>query len=322
MHSRCWYCGFHYVWGANGVTENLMCSNSREWHCWHSIGFPGPRAVDLLVAAICDQLPRLDQFDDQFAAMVALAGRELEEESAGDWKRLRADEKTHSREKANLLKTIKRSGPRPLLIEELDALEARGQDLLMRRHRLEHRRRSGLVLPEAPSVLRGMLEEEFGRLTRESPEFSTLMQKLVPDFFVYAVRRCDGGHLHPRAKVTLNLAGTYPDLNLLPGCHRLLTQELTLDLFDPPQPERIREASVRLAATGMKPTAIAREIKERPTATAVRNALGLHQKMLSCGLDNPYVVVSDPPDDYPKLRRHKNARYSFKPLPGYERPPL
>jgi hypothetical protein len=128
--------------------------------------------------------------------------------------------------------------------------------------------------------------------------------------------------LYPRAKVTLNLGGTYPDVNLVPGCEGLLTQELTLDLFDPPQRERIREDAVRLANLKLPAWKIAEAIKERPTATAVQNALALHRKMLSLGLDSPYVVVREPPEDYRKLRRHKHSRYVFQPMLGYERPPL
>jgi hypothetical protein len=41
----CWYCGRHHVWGGNGVTGNLMCSGSREWHCWNSVGYDGALAV-------------------------------------------------------------------------------------------------------------------------------------------------------------------------------------------------------------------------------------------------------------------------------------
>ena len=56
--------------------------------------------------------------------------------------------------------------------------------------------------------------------------------------------------------------------------------------------------------------------------TAVQNALALHRTMLALGLSTPYQVVLEPPEDYPKLRRHKHARYEFKPLDGYERPEL
>jgi len=139
---------------------------------------------------------------------------------------------------------------------------------------------------------------------------------------MYSVRLCDGGHLLPRAKITLNLAGSFPDVNLVPGLHHLLTREVTLDLFTPPQRELIREESVRLASTGMNPKAIAQTIDSRPTSTVVQDALALHRKMLSLGLDSPYALVLEPPDDYPKLRRHKHPRYVFQSLEGYERPSL
>jgi hypothetical protein len=29
QHARCWYCGWQYVWGGNGMAENLMCNGSR-----------------------------------------------------------------------------------------------------------------------------------------------------------------------------------------------------------------------------------------------------------------------------------------------------
>ena len=95
------------------------------------------------------------------------------------------------------------------------------------------------------AVLRGMTEEEFRRLACDSPAFGKLMRSLVPEFFVYAVRLCDGGHLLPRAKIRLNLGGTFPDLNLVPGMSELLTEVFTIDLFTPPQREQIREESVR-----------------------------------------------------------------------------
>jgi hypothetical protein len=44
--------------------------------------------------------------------------------------------------------------------------------------------------------------------------------------------------------------------------------------------------------------------------------------MLDLGLDDPYVMVTGPPDDIKKFRRHRNPRYRFTPLEGYEPPPL
>jgi len=299
-----------------------MCSNSREWHCWHSVGFSGPEAVEKLVAEICRQLSCLDQFDEQFAAMVTAAGSDLEGKIADDWRKLRRDEELHGKHRENLLATIKKLGPHDLLQAAIEAMNDDKNKLLLSRHRLEHHRPNRLELPESMAVLRGLLEDEFHRLAIDSPAFGKLMRRIVPEWYTYSVRLCDGGHLLPRAKIQLNLAGSFPDLNLVPGLDDLLTHKLTLDLFTPPQRERIREESIRLATTGMKPKAIARSIDERPTSTAVHNALALHRKMIALGLDSPYVVVLEPPDDYPKLRRHKHPRYTFQSRDGYEAPSL
>ena len=63
---RCWYCGQHHVWGGNGISGNLMCSGSREWHCWNSVGYDGALAVRKVRELITAELYELDGFDDQF----------------------------------------------------------------------------------------------------------------------------------------------------------------------------------------------------------------------------------------------------------------
>jgi hypothetical protein len=44
--------------------------------------------------------------------------------------------------------------------------------------------------------------------------------------------------------------------------------------------------------------------------------------MQELGLDTPDVLLQEPPDDYAKLRRHKNPKYRFEPLGDYERAAL
>ena len=322
LHARCWYCGHRYVWGANGMVKNLMCANSREWHCWHSIGFSGPEATEKLVAEIGRQLQRLDGFAGQFAAMVQNAGSSLEGKLDEEWHNLRHEEALQKKEEANLAAAIAKVGLDELLMQKLNEVKAKRPTLLLQRHRLEQRGKKQLVLPDSTATLLGMLEEEFRQLAFDSPAFGKLMQSLVPEFYVYAVRLCDGGHLLPRAKVRLNLGGNFSDINLVPGLAEMLTQDLTLDLFDAPQRERIRQEAVQLHSGGKGPKAISRMIAEKPTATAVQKALALHRQMLSRGLSTPYLALREPPDDYPKLRRHKHARYRFQPLDDYQPPAL
>jgi len=132
---------------------------------------------------------------------------------------------------------------------------------------------------------------------------------------------CGPGHPLPRAKIKLTLAGIVPDAALVPGLGELLTRELTLDLFErPPQRERIRVEAARLAAEGVPQRQIAARLTdERPKLPAVQEALALDRKMRELGLVRPYVLLTEPPEDYPKLRRHKNSQYRFMPRDGYER---
>jgi hypothetical protein len=171
--------------------------------------------------------------------------------------------------------------------------------------------------------LRSSLEKSFEELALESFDFGDLMQQLVPEFHVYSVRLCDGGHLLPRARVKLDLAGSVPDAEHVPALKNLLTRVITVDLFDrPPQRERIRDEAVRLVAKGLKSVEISRTIEERPKPAAVDRSLALDRMMNELGLKSPYVLVAEPPDDYPKLRRHRNPKYRFEPKEGYERPAL
>lgn len=322
LHARCWYCGFHYVWGANGIPDKLMCRNVRARQCWHSIGFSGAELTDRLSAEICKELGRLDGFDEQFTALVAESRRHVRDQFADPWEVLRRDETKFARDKDNLTASIKAAGPRPMLIEELDKIEIEEQKLLLRRHELENCSGRQLLLPPSTSALRQMLEDGLRELPAESKEFNDLLRKLVPEIYVYAVRMCDGGNLLPRAKVTLNLGGTFPDINVVPGAADLLRRELTIDLFDPWQRERIREEVARSTADGLTQRQIAATMKAKPTIDMIQDAVALQTRMDSLGITSPYVVMLEPPSEYPKLKRHLHARYNFQSRECYERPPL
>src|SRR5438034_10509988 len=102
-----------------------------------------------------------------------------------------------------------------------------------------------------------MINVEFHRLTVDLLDFGDLFRQLVPQMYVYLVRLCDGGHLLPRAKVRLNLVGSIVDAALVPGLQQLLSADLTLDLFETPSREAIRETVVALSAQGNEQREIA-----------------------------------------------------------------
>ncbi len=216
-------------------------------------------------------------------------------------------------------------GPRPLVKQELDAIEIEEGKLNLEKYQLDCMEQKRLELPESVDVLSELMRQEFTRLAIDSYEFADLMRSLISSFHVYLVRLVDGGHFFSRAKVVLNLAGTFPDINLVPALHTLVTKEVTIDLWDVPQQrEQIRLQAVRLAESDGSLTyeQIGQLTAPQVSDTAVGRALGLHKQMLASSLTDPWVVVHEPPDDYTKLRRHKNPEYQFQPLDGYTRPEL
>jgi hypothetical protein len=322
QHAKCWYCGRPYVWGANGVTENLMCSGSRESRCWNSIGFCGLSAASAVTRALHRELERLEGFDDQFRRLVD----DAESHGGTDAERRRAEldraVAAFATQRANLLDAITAYGPRPAFAEKLAELDAEERRLSLERRELERLQGRTPVLPRSMAELRQEFEEQARDLAADSPEFGALLRRLVPEFHVYLVRLCDGGHLLPRARATLSLAGVVPDSRHAPEVAAFLTRTVILDLFEPPQRERIRTEAVRLAVSGLDQREIARRLSEPATQAAVSQALALDCRMWGLGLDTPYVLVGSPPLDYPKLRRHLSPKYRFEPLPGYRAPEI
>jgi hypothetical protein len=297
-----------------------MCNGARRHRCWFSFGFCGADAASAIAAAVEAELDALEGFDAQLAELVELAGREGGAVMDRERDELRRDDEARAREQENLLATIGRVGPVPMIVERIAALEARSRELARRRTSLEVRGARAPKLPASAAEIRDLFSEKFRGLARDSPEFGDVLRRVVPEFHVYAVRLCDGGHPLPRARAVLNLAGIVPDARRAPGFTARLTRVLTLDLFRPPQRERIRAEAVRLSAEGWDQRRIARRLGV--TQPAVTNALILDRTMKGLGIGSPYVVMDGPPTDYPKLRRHLHPRYRFEAEEGYLHPAL
>lgn len=314
----CWYCGSHFVWGGNGITNHLMCARSREWKCWNSVGFSGPLFVERLMTALLDRLTVLEGFDAQFRTLIADSNQAQSVES--EMKKLRGDEDRLARDRENIVDAIAKYGPEPMFDERMASMARQAEILKAERYRLESLTRHQLEIPRSPSDLRGLMEQSLLQLSRESVDFGLIMREILPEFHVYLVRLCDGGHLLPRIQARLDLSGICPDARLINGLQPLMSSIITIDVFQPPQRERIRKESLKLISEGLQQREACRQIQEHPTQPALQNALSLHHKMEREGLKSPYVMVMSPPEDYKKLRRHKAKHFCFEPIEGYVPP--
>lgn len=310
QHAHCAYCGRKLYWGANGQAENLICSGGKDWKCWNSIGIDGKKVVDQVSALVIAEIAALDGFETQFRAIVEDARRSAKDPRIENLER---DQVELNRRKNNLLAALAECGPNPMLKEKLAELDAEAKELAGRFSQRDRLR--PVHLPDSPTELRRLLEEKFKALASGSWQFGDLLREIVPVVDIYLVRLLDGGHLFPRARVTVNLAGILPDADRAPQLKQLLTREVTLDVFDPPQREQIRKEAMRLKAKGFKQREIASRLGV--TQPAVTNALMLDRRMKEAGKDTPYEVVTAPPEDYSKLRRHLHPRYQFTPVEGH-----
>lgn len=316
----CWYCGHAFVWGGNGTTNHMMCKAARGWNCWNSFAFDGPLAARRVTDAIFAALHDIQ--DVQYSQFVEAAYRDGVGDLDARRHALRQRESGLAERKAKLVESLERYGPRPVIEEALEAFERDEREIAKERHALKAMSERRLHLPESPAAIENQLKAEFARLANSPGEFAVLMEKIVPEFQVHLIRLCDGGHMLPRARVKLDLGADHPDVRRVPGLSAMLVRVVTIDLFDPPQRELIRQESVRLASQGLTHKQIAARLPGKPTSTAVYKALQLDRKMKSLKLGSPYINILEPPAEYTKLRRHKNPKYHFAPLESYQKPPL
>lgn len=322
QHARCWYCGYQYVRGGNGILGDIMCTHSRDWGCWNSVGVDCSIAATKVMDALRQALYELDGFDAQFRHEVEQAHQRGAGISEGDWRKLERGEEKQMRDRQNIVDAIAEYGPSPEFKTKLNELDQVQQHLAVERRRLEDLTKRELQLPQSIAELRAVFERKSDGLAIESHEFGDLMRLLVPEFHIFLVRLVDGGHLMPRARAKLNLAGCVSDLLLVPSMSELLTRVVTLDLFEAPQRERIRVEAVRLESMGVEQREIANQLPEKTFQAVVHNALKLNRIMEGRNLTDPYEMLLEPPADYRKLRRHKHPRYEFKPIDGYDRPAI
>jgi hypothetical protein len=314
QHAECEYCHHAFTWGGNGLKWSLMCSGSRARKCWNAIAIRGSLAAEKLNEILVKEFYKLDGFDAQFRELVeraaADAGGDLDRRWA-DWKRRHAQCLT---EKNNFLQAIRLHGPQPMYDQQLEDIKGTEAGLARERAELERRAKASPKVPDSLKDLRTRFEEQLAKVAVGSFEYARLMRVLVPEFRIHLVRLIDGGHLLPRATATVVFANIATDFDLIPGAVPLLTKTFTFDLFTPPQRERIRPEVVRLVAEGWNQREIARMLPEPVTQPAVSEAVLLDRLMKDRGLTTPYEIVTEPPPDYTKLRRHLNKDYRFTPL--------
>lgn len=311
--TRCGICGRPFVWGGHGQSEHLMCTGAREYSCWNGVTFDGVRAAGRLVAAILEEIEQLPDFDPALLQLVAEEGRalnEVRENCISDLKRQLAEVETGI---ANIVRFVRNGNDTPSMTTELQRLEQERPRLVAKLKEQERPSCDAIEIPPIETI-RAAVRDALTDLDWSDPDLTRVIRKLTPRIVVFPYRLCDGGGVVLRACFKLHVASLLSDRRVADVLRRPLERSVTVDLFDLPQREAFRHKVMAARAADRTERQTAEEFGL--TVTATQRAAALQRTMDELGLIDAYVPVLQPPEDCPKLRRHKNESYRFDPLPG------
>lgn len=306
----CAICGHPMQWGGHGQVDHLVCKGAREYKCWQSATFDGNLASQKILTAVFEAIAQLPDFTEVLQTQIEQEFRSLTDHRATEEKQLhkRIKELTHELERLVALYSELENSE--FVAEKFTATESELKSARYDLTQIQSHPRSVPVLPTSKQV-RELATEAIESHCEDPYELSRLMRQLIPRMEAHPFRLCDGGAVVIRTKFQLNLCPLMPGLNDLTSVREVMTKTLEVDLFDPIQREMFREQIVSLRANGTYQRVIAQELGI--TQPAVQNALKLQERMDAMNLTDPYVIVTEPPADLRKMRRHRHDRYKFQP---------
>ena len=309
QHVTCGVCGRLFYWGGHGQADHLMCSGARDYACWNGATFDGADAARRLAGAILGLAEGLPEFDAEFLARAEANALALRS-ARGGGRRPRGPGARRDRKEDRQPRRL--AGPHRLQPGASgEARRGRGsQGPIARR---SGRPRSRPARGPGPAADRraegeGPRGRRPPRLRR--PGVRPADARPGARIAVFPHRALDGGRVVLRARLDVNFAPLLGAGGETVG--DLIAATATVDLFDPPQQVAFRERVVALRGGGMTERAAAEELGL--TVTAAQRAMKLDRLMRQLGADDPYCLLSEPPDDDGKVRRHRHPRYRFEPL--------
>jgi len=308
QHLRCGICGRICYWTGVASRKMMMCSGAQTYRCWNSVLLNGGVTLDRLSAALWSAIEALPELDTELMNRVRQQMETARDAQAGE-KRERqarlAEVRRQIRLATDALLEMRKSRS---LHERLQELETEQEVIEQQLLDLDTTLLPEMAMPSVEAIKR-RATELFSSFLADDPEVGRLMQRLVPKLKVLPYRLCDDGAVVLRAHTVLNLAAFLSKDARGSAAGEVLRRELVIDLFDPPQRVKYREQVMALRGK-LTERGIASRLGI--TQPAVQRAAALDRRMKAMGLTDPYLSLHEPPDDYPKLRRHRHPRYRFE----------
>jgi DNA invertase Pin-like site-specific DNA recombinase len=212
QHVECGICGRVYYFGAHGRSTGMMCSGARDHKCWNGAAFDGPLAAQKLVPAVLNEIEALQGFDELLIAEVAKQLDVLNSSADARRTTIVRDLGRSEREVANVVAAIREGYVSPTLRDELVRLEG---DRARLKTELDSLDQSKTTAPKLPPIddLKRTARELVVSASPDSPEFSRIMQRLLPRIRAYPARILGSGRVVIVAHVTMTLSSLISQTN-------------------------------------------------------------------------------------------------------------
>lgn len=319
QHARCGICGRLMHWHGMKSQQVLLCAGAADYRCWNGQFLNGGECGRRILDAIRQTLEQLPDFDAVFGDLVREQVTELESRQHAD--RRAAEQKLRELEQKShrLVLAIEAAADCQPLLGRLRQNDREQSELRYELQQMSEQPAPSAALPAAQQ-LRALAAESLQSLAVDDPEGQRLLRQLVPDLLIMPYQICDGSDIIPCAEFTLTLVPFLPPaLAQMPEA-AAVSRRMVVPLCALSQRVQLHADVAALKALNLKE----REIGARlgMAQSAVQRSFRLHRIMLEQGLTEPYIRLTELPEQSNLLRRHQHPRFRFEPLPGWEVPPV
>ena len=311
QHVTCGICGRGYFYGGHGQRDYMMCSGAKSYQCWNGVTFHAPSAAVKMVSAILAELENIPDFTEAMEQQLKEAFLVSQSNKEKNCQELEKQKSELQRRLDNVTYSIREFGGSRELHSQVLELEKQMDNV---QEKLQDEMDQPDILWKIPKVseIRDKIKDAFMKLTIESHEFGRILHDLIPHLDVFPFQMVQGGKPVLQAKIILDLSCFYPHKDSLQGFHGILRREIRVDLYDLPDKVKWIEKISEYLPSGKSLKFIGKTLGIPDYL--VSRTKSLLQKMNDLGISNPYVELTEPPENFKKMRRHLHPRYCFNPI--------
>ncbi|MDB5336470.1 MAG: Recombinase [Planctomycetaceae bacterium] len=315
QHIRCGVCGRQMYWTKCGDRKAMICSGAQNYQCWNSLILAAQVCIAKVNECVLRELRLIPDFDRLLTDAVAQILKTAPEDRLLRRKELERQLKAAQGELDNIVEAVAKGFTGPTFLERAQSLQTQIDELNYQIGLTEKAPNENLAVPTQDEVV-ALLEEIFSQTLADDQDAIRLLRRLIPRMYLLPYRCCDDKGVECRVHLTINLSPLLGVADGLPGVDQIVTRELIVDAFDPPQKVKYLEAVITQRSLGLTERQIAAAIGI--TQPAVQHTLKLARRMRELGTSEPYFPLLEVPTvGKSKFRRHLHVRFKFEPLDGF-----